>query len=55
VKKKFKWHVMQLFARKLRKRLRSLKHRLRAWMKKEELRGVEFRHGSLTEGGTSLL
>jgi hypothetical protein len=43
VKKKFKWHVMQLFVRNLRNRLKILKHKLSAWLKKEELRGVEFR------------
>jgi hypothetical protein len=49
LKKRVKWHVMQLFARKLRRSLRSLKHRLSALLKKEKLRGVEFRQRSLTE------
>jgi dynactin complex subunit len=51
LKKKVKWHVMQLFARKLRRSLRSLKHRLSALLKKEKLRGAEFRKRSLTEEG----
>jgi hypothetical protein len=39
-KKRVKWPLMQLFARKLRISLRGLKHRLSDWMKKDKIRGL---------------
>jgi hypothetical protein len=48
-KEKFKWPVMQLFSRNLRKTLRRLKHRLNAWLKEDKIRVAKFGHKPMTD------
>ena len=49
MEEKFRWLVMKQFEKKLREILKSMKHKLNIWMKKEELIGVEFRQISFCE------
>jgi len=45
---------MQLYARKMRKSLRILNHKLSSLLKKEKLIGVEFKKRTLTKEGVHL-